>query len=260
MKRQVIQGYRAWFRKEWLESVRTYKLLILLTVFLILGILSPLSAKLLPDLLSGMESNGIRITLPEPAAVDSWAQFFKNISQMGLFVTVILFSGGVSGETAKGTLLVLLAKGLPRATVILTKYLVMSLLWTVSYGLAFAVTYGYTAFLFPGTGISSLGPAVLGLWLLGLFLLALLVFAGVWVKSAYGTLLIAGGGLALLLVAKLIPQAQTYNPLNLAALSMPLLRGEAAASELTGAAVTAGVGAALLLAAALAVFKRRPLT
>lgn len=69
--------------------------------------MSPLAAKLLPQILA---SEGISITLPDPSAIDSWSQFFKNISQMGLIVTVILFSGVLGTELSKGTLINMLTK------------------------------------------------------------------------------------------------------------------------------------------------------
>lgn len=43
-----MRGYLAFVKKELLEQVRTYKLLILLLVFFIFGMLSPLMAKLMP--------------------------------------------------------------------------------------------------------------------------------------------------------------------------------------------------------------------
>ena len=41
--------FTVFFKKELMESVRTYKLLIMLTIFLVFGIMNPLTAKLTPD-------------------------------------------------------------------------------------------------------------------------------------------------------------------------------------------------------------------
>ena len=54
-----MRGYLAFVKKELLEQVRTYKLLILLLVFFIFGMLSPLMAKLMPEILSQMPMDGI---------------------------------------------------------------------------------------------------------------------------------------------------------------------------------------------------------
>lgn len=116
-----MRGYLAFVKKELLEQVRTYKLLILFLVFFIFGMLSPLMAKLMPEILSQMPMDGITITIPDPTAIDSYSQFFKNLTQMGLIVLVLLFSGTLTTELSKGTLINVLTKGLTRYAVILAK-------------------------------------------------------------------------------------------------------------------------------------------
>jgi ABC-2 type transport system permease protein len=71
-----MRSYIAFTKKELLEQLRTYKCLIILSVFFILGMMSPLFAKLMPDIIGGMEIEGIQITIPEPTAVDAYTQFF----------------------------------------------------------------------------------------------------------------------------------------------------------------------------------------
>jgi len=58
-------------------------------IFIIFGITNPLIAKLMPEIVGSLVTDGVVITLPEPTAYDAWAQFFKNATQMGLFVMVI---------------------------------------------------------------------------------------------------------------------------------------------------------------------------
>ncbi|MCU7200933.1 hypothetical protein [Turicibacter sanguinis] len=68
-----MRGYLAFVKKELLEQVRTYKLLILFLVFFIFGMLSPLMAKLMPEILRQMPMDGITITIPDPTAIDSYS-------------------------------------------------------------------------------------------------------------------------------------------------------------------------------------------
>ena len=88
-----MKSYLAFTHKEFVETARTYKLLIMASVFLILGMMNPITAKITPQLLKSLMPAGMEITIGEPTAMDSWAQFFKNIPQMGLIVLVIVFSG-----------------------------------------------------------------------------------------------------------------------------------------------------------------------
>ena len=142
-----MKAYFAFCKKEWMESLRTYKFAIMLAVFVLLGIMSPMFAKMLPELLKGIDlGNGINFQLPEPSALDSWAQFFKNIGQLGVLTLVIVFSGITANEFSKGTLINILTKGMKRHTVIFSKFTVASFIWSVSYLLCLGITYAYTAY------------------------------------------------------------------------------------------------------------------
>ena len=53
-----------------------------------------------------------------PVALDAWEQFYKNISGVGFSAFIILFGSCMSGEYSKGTLVLLVTRGLPRRAVI----------------------------------------------------------------------------------------------------------------------------------------------
>lgn len=252
-----MSGYYAFLKKELLESIRTYKLLILIAVFFIFGMLSPLTAKLMPDLLSSFLPEGITLTVAEPTALDAWMQFFKNTSQMGLILTVILFSGILGTELTRGTLINMLTKGLSRHAVILSKLTAMILLWTVSYMTAFVVTWGYTAYLFPNDVPPHLGLSVFCLWLFGTFLMTLFLFAATLVKSSYGALILTGAVSALLAMVNIAPLAQKYNPLILALNNTALLTNAIQPSEMYSALTVASICFPLLIAGAAVTFKKR---
>ena len=113
--------------------------------FMFFSMLAPLTAKLTPKILESLMTDGIQIVVADPTAFDSWVQFFKTISQLGFLVITILFSGMMANEYNHGTLINILTKGLPRSIVILSKFTVASMTWTVSYLTSFSLTYLYTA-------------------------------------------------------------------------------------------------------------------
>ncbi|MHC1772914.1 MAG: ABC transporter permease [Flexilinea sp.] len=252
-------NYIAFTKKELLESVRTYKLLIMLIVFFIFGIMSPLAAKMMPEILGSVMPEGLTVTLSEPAAIDSWTQFFKNVSQMGLVVTVIIFSEILGAELSKGTLINMLTKGLSRSTIILSKYTAMTMIWTVSYAAAFIVTWGYTVYLFPDGGISNLLFSVFCLWLFGMFLLAILLFASTLIKSNYGALLISGAVIVVLMLCNIVPNLQKYNPLLLASDNVSLLAKMVEVSSLSYAVAISILCSVILMIASILVFRKRQL-
>ena len=138
-----MKAFWAFTKKELTEYYRTAKIMILMVVFLLFGMMNPVLAKFTPEII---KAAGLDLNLPDPTAMDSWAQFFKNVGQMGLIIVVIVFSGIMANEFSKGTLINILTKGLKRKTVILSKFTVASCLWALSYLLCFVVTYFYTAY------------------------------------------------------------------------------------------------------------------
>ncbi len=235
------------FKKETKESIRTYALLIMAVVFAVLGIMNPLVAKLTPELIPKLMPEGINITMPEPSSLDSWSQFFKNIQQMGLIVTMLVFSGSLPNEVAKGTLINLLTKGLSRRAVIFAKYAAMAAIWTLSMAISFVVTWTYTIYFFPDGKAQYVLLAAFWLWTFGAFLLAVLLCAATLVVSSYGSLLISGAAVVALMILNVIPAVQKYNPLSLAGRNMDLVIGNIGPASFVPALIITLVAIPLLI-------------
>ena len=185
------------------------------------------------------------INIPEPT-LDSWAQFFKNINQMSLIVTLLVFSGILVNELSKGTLINMLTKGLSRRAVILSKYTSMVLIWTLSVVLSFLITWVYTVYLFPDGGANNLLFSVFCLWLYGCFLLAVLMLSSTITRTNYATLILVGLTVVVGMLVNIVPKFQKYNPLSLSSKNMDLLVGSISPSELY---VTVGISLGLIVIA-----------
>lgn len=147
--------------------------------------MSPLTAKLMPVLFEQFMPAGVVMDIPEPTALDSWIQFYKNISQMGIILFIILFSTTLSSELSKGTLILMLTKGLSRKTVIWSKATAISLIWTLSYALAFWTTFAYTSYYWDMSTVSHYYFAAFCLWLFGILMIAVFLFGNVLAASTY---------------------------------------------------------------------------
>ena len=145
-----MSGYLAFMGKEFKEQIRTFKALILFIVLLLFGLVSPALAKIMPELLKLIPMDGLELTIniPAPTWMDAYAQFFKNITQIGIIVLLILLNGSISQEMQRGTLINMLSKGLARPTVILAKFTASGLLWSFCYVLSAVGTWIYTLILF----------------------------------------------------------------------------------------------------------------
>ncbi len=252
-----MNGFAAFLRKEWVEALRSYRILILGAVFLLLGIMNPLSAKFLPELVNAMMPEGMTIALAQPQALDSYLQFFKNVPQIGLIVLVVVFSGMLPRELQNGTLVNLLTKGLTRSSVALAKLLCSILLWSGAYLLCFVVTYGYTVFLFPGERVTGLGLAALCLWLFGVLLLSVAFLGGVLFKNSYGSLLLTAGFTGALFLLNILPQAQRVNPVMLASGCAALLNAGAPPGDFTLPIVFAAGGTVLFTVLSVLLFRKK---
>ncbi len=253
-----MRAYTAFVKKEFREMARTYKLLIMGVVFFIIGVLNPVTAKFLPDLLKSLVQDGIQITITEPVAMDSWMQFYKNVPQMGLIVLVIVFSGILSNEISKGTLVNVLTKGLSRKDVILAKFTSVGLIWTISYFFCFAISYLYTRFFWEET-VPNLFFSVFCLWFFGLMLVSIVILGGVLFKSNYGALLVTAIAVGVLLLVNIIPQLQEYNPMMLSSDNVALLRQEREVADFILPLIVSGVLMLVSLITSIAVFNKKKL-
>lgn len=252
-----MKSFLAFTEKEFIESVRTYKLLIMGAVFLLFGMMNPITAKITPQLLDTLMPEGMKITLPEPTAMDSWAQFFKNVPQMGLIVLVILFSGIMANEFSRGTLINILTKGPSRSVVILSKFTMAVTLWTASYALCFGVTYAYTEYFWKDSAIPNILFSVFCLWLFGILLLSSIMLGGVLFKSSYGSLLFTGGFVVILFLLNIIPKLQEYNPVSLTSNNMALLTKNMSVPDFTFPIVVCCAVTIVFLTAAVMLFNKK---
>jgi len=252
-----MKSYVAFTKKEFVEIWRTYKLMIMVTVFVLLGMMNPITAKLTPELLKTFMPEGMNIVLPEPAAIDSWAQFFKNIPSLGIIVFIIIFSGMISVELSRGTLVNMLTKGLSRRVVLLSKFTMAALVWSLSYLICFGISYGYTQYFWPSESVSHLGLAVIGLWVYGIFLLTIMLLGGVIFKGSYGGLLFTGGIMVVLMLLNIIPKFQKFNPNTLSSQSMALLTGKVDSMDVVTAISVSGILLIILMVGAMILFDRR---
>ncbi|HKL80464.1 MAG TPA: ABC transporter permease subunit [Mobilitalea sp.] len=227
-----MKGYIAFTKKEIMEQLRTFRVLIMLSVFFLFGMMSPLLAKLTPDIISGMEMQGITIIAPPATVMDAFAQFFKNITSTGFVAVLLVFGGVLSNELTKGTLINMLAKGLKRRTVILAKYSAALMLWTISYILACLVNQVYTVYLFDVSGVNNLLISLFCLWLFGAFLLALIILSSTLTGGNFGGLILTAVVIIGLMILNIFPKIERLNPVYLSSHNSELLTGSLSPNEL----------------------------
>ena len=205
----------AFTKKEYLETVRTGKIIILILLFGLFGIMNPAIAKLTPWLMEMMSDtiaeSGLIVTEVQVDAMTSWTQFFKNIP-IALIAFVLLFSDIFTKEYRSGTLLLVLTTGLSRYKVVLAKSLLLLLLWTLGYAICFAITYGYNAYFWDNSIADNLFSAAAVWWLFGIWVICLVVMFSSMVRNNTGVCLCTGGAVILAYLLSVIPKVKGYSP------------------------------------------------
>lgn len=217
-------GLTLMLKKEWMENSRSHKALALLIISIIFGILGPLTALLMPDIMAGVLPKKIQEAIPDPTYLDSYIQYFKNINQLGLILLVFLFSGSLTQEFARGSLIHLITKGLSKKAIILAKHIMMSLIWTFSYLLGSLTQYAYTLYYFNNHGQDKL--IVYGTsWLFGLLLLSLILFYSVIFRKTAGLLIACLMTIVVFFISGFFKITKDWNPILLIQKQSQILSG-----------------------------------
>lgn len=244
--------------KELREILRTYKIYTIPGIFLLFGFASPILTKLLPDLMENLAGE-INIILPEMTWRDSYTQLFKNLTQIGILTVILTAMGTVAEERNRGVAHLILTKPVSRTGYILAKYIAHLLLVGVSAIAAFMATWVYTRILFTGTRFTP-GLTATGLYILyAAVILAITVLASSLTRSAIAAGSLATAGLFVLGLLPLFSSGLSkYSPGALTGYINEVVAGTVPA-ELWGAAATAVLSAAALLALAALSFRRQEL-
>jgi ABC-2 type transport system permease protein len=161
-----MSGFIPLLAKEFLEIRRTWRLWVVPGILAFFAVTGPIMALLTPRLLASMAAQqpGVVITVPDPTAVDAYAQFVKGLMQMVLLALIIGGGGLVSGERASGTAIMVLTKPVSRAAFILSKLVAELALLLAATMLTTVVTLLVTRALFPPVPAAPLFTAV-AIWL-----------------------------------------------------------------------------------------------
>jgi ABC-2 type transport system permease protein len=259
-----VNGLAALERKELLESWRTRRLPVVAIVFVGLGILSPLTARYLPEIIDlAMGDQQIDIPIPEPTLASAVVQLQENLIQFGALAAIVLAMGLVAWEKDRGTAAFILSKPASRGAFLAAKAAALALVLGIAVLAGVAVGWVYTAVLFEPMPIP--GTAAMGV----LIWLSLMAWGSITflASTVFGSAAAAAGvGIAALLslsIASAIPPVARWLPAGLDAPGRALALGQPMTSADAAELATAVVGTVLIIAACLVVawlsFRRQEL-
>ncbi len=241
---------------EWLRLWRTGRLIVLLVVFALFGLLGPLTAAYLPEILgAATQAEGVVVELPEPVPADGLVQYVGNVSQLGLLAVVVVAAMALAVDAKPGLATFYRTRQPVAWRLVLPRWVASTLAVVAAWTLGLLAAWYETVLL-----IGDVAPQAIAIgWLLwALYLAFAVAVVALAAGLARSTIAVSAMSLAFLLglaLVGLIPPIAEWLPSRLVGAPASLAAESTSAGDYTSAALvtavaTAGalVGAAWLLA------------
>lgn len=205
---------------------RNFKILWIPLVFILLGIMQPVTSYYLPEIIkaAGELPEGAVFDIPVPSPQEVIVQTFGQYSQIGILVLVLAFMGIVAAEKNSGVSDIILVKPVSFANYITAKWVSIVLITLGSFLLGILASWYYTGILIGDVGFGELmkGSLLYGTWLV--FLVTVTLLLSSLFKSnmlvAFMSILVAIG---LSAITSLLSKWMTWSPARLSTHASSLL-------------------------------------
>ncbi|WP_096190016.1 ABC transporter permease [Evansella halocellulosilytica] len=203
------------FKKEWKESLRNFKWLWIPLVFLLLGIMQPVTTYFLPDIIEqfgGLPEDTV-INIPVPSGAQVLSETLGQFSQIGFLVIVLAFMGTVASERNNGSIIMVLVKPVSYVSYLTAKWAHITLLSLSSYILGFSLSVYYTFLLIERVAAVFVikGALVYSVWVF--FIITLVLCLSALLKSTAATAFLSIGiTVTISLLSSLTPDLMKWSP------------------------------------------------
>lgn len=173
------------YRKEMMEMVRNYKILWIPIVFILLGVMQPVSAYYMPEILDtfGGLPEGTILEMPTPTGAEVLMQVLSNYGMLGVLILVLSAMGVVSSERQSGVAGMVMIKPVPYSSYILSKWAGLITITLISLFIGYLASWYYTSLLIETVAFDrTLQSAVIySIWLV--FVITLTLFFSTLMKG-----------------------------------------------------------------------------
>ncbi len=182
-----MQTFKAYFKKEIMESLRTHKYIILAAGFILWALLNPLMLKLLPVLLESSIPAGMMSELTNITRVAAFQNLLGQMFQISTLFIAFSLMNMLSAEVADKKLVFPYSRGASAGGIVLAKFFHYFATISVIIVIAFLTGYFYITALFPKGGtleLNSVLQSALLFIIFYAFVLAMLLFFSSVVKKS----------------------------------------------------------------------------
>lgn len=246
------------WRLEILRVLRTRRWIALGAVYVGFGLLGPLGAKYLAEILklAGTGEDGVTITFPPPVPADGMAQYVDNALQVGTIVAVVVAAGALAFDAIPEMGVFLRTRVTSVWGILVPRLVVSFALCSGAFVLGTATAWYETwALLGPLSASAVAWGTLLGV-LFTAFLVALVAAVAQWSKGILGTVLVSLIVLIVLPLLGIVHAIQVWLPTRLGGALAELTSGTPA-SDFWGSSLTAVLATVGLLALAARGARRR---
>lgn len=205
------------WRLEWLRLKRRRTWVALAAAYAVFGLVGPLSARYIKQILSGIgSSDGMVITVPDPVPADGMVQFVSNASQIGTLVVVIVAAGALAFDAIPEMGVFLRTRVRPTWRILVPRLVVSFLAaagaYAVGAGVAWYETWALIGALDPGPVLAGIALGVVFL----AFVVALTAAVAQRMRKVLGTIMASLVTLVAMPLVGLAPAISKWLPTSLA--------------------------------------------
>lgn len=194
---------------------RNFKWIWVPLVFILLGIMQPVSTYYLPQIVVqfGGLPEGAVIEIPKPSPHEMMVNTLDQFTSIGMIIIILGFMGIVNNEKARGIAEIIMVKPVRYINFILGKWLGSSSLSLVSLFLGYCTAWYYTDLLFGSVDLSRMGISFLLYSIWFVFVLSVCIFFSTIIKSNGGAAALTLLTVILLsLLPEIVPKLMKYSP------------------------------------------------
>jgi len=243
-----MSKYFTFLGKEFTENIRTKRVLVLTCVYLFFAITAPLLTRYMAEFLglfipAGDESMEVMIAvMGNPQWFESYAQFYSNLSQLGIFAVMFMYMNTIRKEISSGTASLMFSKGLGHAQFVMAKFSMAAVLLFIITLAATLVAYVYTFLLFEEAG--AFGDVLLGNLVFAaasLMILGVVMFFSSIAKSSGSAAGMIVGVYFAMVFAQFLPTVGRFIPINLFMSPIAISMGDMPPDLLANLLIACGV-------------------
>ncbi|MGK2928887.1 MAG: hypothetical protein ACSLFO_04850 [Acidimicrobiales bacterium] len=219
-------------RLEILRVLRTRRWMLVVGVYAAFGLLGPLLARYMNELLERFGGDELMVVGQDPQPIDGIVQFLSNATQLGLLAVIVVAAGSLAIDARPEVAAFLRTRVCDARTLLLPRLVVAASTVVAALVVGTAVAWAMTAVLLGGLPVGSmlLGTALGALYLL--VVVVVVAFMATVARSVVGAVFASLVVLVALPIVSLVPAISAWLPSELLTAVAGLIDGEGLAEYL----------------------------